>query len=480
MKMTSSATMKYLFSRLLVWLFALVGLFGSFPAFSMVELEDEQLSRVTGQALLQMGKEQENGFTFYKAGLDAELELNMNIEKLQLGCGGVNGAGCDIDIDNLSLSGADDCAGGRPNCSGTLTRPFFEFAIKNDGSKTLREVVGIRLSAEQTEATLTFGTENSNTPNGINTISGYMKVQSDDTGKIYGQAYTNETFFDAQTHQVTGRLQALGLGGAAEAEFITSGGGFYIPAMCDNTFSSNCGLTFEADGVLVNNSRVTGIGNQSVNPNNPAAVLASLYLPSIYLDDDAPANGTYDPNNNRIDTLGGRVEATVTDCSWLACLIAGTGSVFENVYMEGQITNARADVEFSQSLGFIHKLPVDSPFYLSMQSEAVKWPGSATEDVAQQGWWMSFANPVNVGALNPADAVDITPLFPQIANQVSAYLANNPATTNDLGGLLGIGELTVQVGTINLGASPLNLPLSDLKLATQNFNSNCYGSASFC
>ena len=70
----------------------------------MVELKDEQLADVTGQALLQMNKEFTNGYTFYKAGLDAELRLNMNIDKLQLGCGGVNGTdGCDLDIDNFSL-----------------------------------------------------------------------------------------------------------------------------------------------------------------------------------------------------------------------------------------------------------------------------------------------------------------------------------------------------------------------------------------
>ncbi len=34
------------------------------------------------------------------------MELNANIKKLQLGCGGANGLGaCDIDIDHISLSG---------------------------------------------------------------------------------------------------------------------------------------------------------------------------------------------------------------------------------------------------------------------------------------------------------------------------------------------------------------------------------------
>ena len=43
---------------------------------------------------------------YYKLGLEAKMELNLNIRNLQLGCGGRNGPGnCDIDIENLSLSG---------------------------------------------------------------------------------------------------------------------------------------------------------------------------------------------------------------------------------------------------------------------------------------------------------------------------------------------------------------------------------------
>ena len=42
-------------SKPLLSLFALVGLLAS-SAFAMVEMKDEQLSQVTGQALLQMGK----------------------------------------------------------------------------------------------------------------------------------------------------------------------------------------------------------------------------------------------------------------------------------------------------------------------------------------------------------------------------------------------------------------------------------------
>ncbi|WP_231866057.1 hypothetical protein, partial [Alcanivorax sp. HI0003] len=49
-------------------------------------------------------------------------------------------------------------------------RPFFQFAIKNDSSKTLREVVGIRLGGEDVSGPLSFGS--------LNTFSGYMSGQA--------------------------------------------------------------------------------------------------------------------------------------------------------------------------------------------------------------------------------------------------------------------------------------------------------------
>lgn len=85
-------------------------------------------------------------------GLSAEIELNANIKKLQLGCGGSNNsirAGCDIDIDNLSLSGIPEAGQERPETSAKLTNPFIEFAIKNPTSAATREVMGFRVSAEK-------------------------------------------------------------------------------------------------------------------------------------------------------------------------------------------------------------------------------------------------------------------------------------------------------------------------------------------
>nr|WP_257219854.1 hypothetical protein [Acinetobacter sp. YH12239] len=153
----------------------------------MQELTDAELSHVEGKALMSLSyispadsvnKNPGQNIGFYKMGMEAQLDLNANIKRLQLGCGGVNGAnGCDIDIDNLSLSGIAETREGRVQSSAQLTNPFLEFAIKNPDSASTREMVGVRLSAEKVLGLLTLGSENSEKPNGINSLSGYLKIK---------------------------------------------------------------------------------------------------------------------------------------------------------------------------------------------------------------------------------------------------------------------------------------------------------------
>src|SRR5690554_2904180 len=148
---------------------------------NMAGMSDADMSEVTGQALMTMSKRDGTGVSsdvdFYRAGLDAVLEINTNIQKHQLGCtaGAINGQNCDIDIDNLSLSGSTWGPDGRPSSSAVLTRPYFEFAIKNDDSRTMREIVGFRLSAENAQGMMTMGhNEGVGNEVGINSLSGYM------------------------------------------------------------------------------------------------------------------------------------------------------------------------------------------------------------------------------------------------------------------------------------------------------------------
>lgn len=137
----------------------------------MTALPDEGLAAVNAQGLFWSDKILGNElaganpystpFTFYRVGLDADLAINTNISKLQLGCGGVNDflnakAGCDIDIDYASLMGRNGVEPGSPLSAFTLRRPYLEFAVKNDGSAN-REIVGIKIGTQSADGAMSAG-----------------------------------------------------------------------------------------------------------------------------------------------------------------------------------------------------------------------------------------------------------------------------------------------------------------------------------
>lgn len=454
---------------------------------AMPALKDDEMSAITGQALMQMGKEPGSGIsndiTFYKAGLDAEIELNLNIEKLQLGCGGVNGPGCDIDIDRLSLSGGTWGADGRPSSAAILTRPFFEFAIKNDQSKTLREVVGIRMSTENAQGMMTLGDQQPGASDpgnlsGINSLSGYMKL-----GPTSGTAVTEARpmTYDNYTCQA-----GDGCTGSYAGLFTAMTGRIYLDLLgigVKNFSSTSYGLLLEPASafVTVPSTVVSGKRMQSAN------LMGSATIGTI--------------------NFAGEMAANVDN------VILGTDlELSKNV--TGSMSGLTATVPITQSLKFIHKINVNSPFSLSMQKADVLWPGAS--EAAQQGWWMAFEDEIDIGSISPEDPVPITnavllqalgPTNPSWSpNPVPAgspitctggYSINcalttalstrtyedNNVTYNEvygvecdgfqcLGGDLPVGNLTVPAN--------VNFPLQDLKLGGQSITPNCYGTARFC
>jgi len=495
------------------------------PNPSLVALSDDELSDTKGQALFNLSYlapsqagnfESLSNIGFYRLGLEAEVELNANIRKLQLGCGGINGAGgCDIDIDHLSLSGFADTRDGRVDSSAKLTNPFMEFAVKNPDSASTREIIGYRVSAERAQGLLTAGLENGLTPNGINSLSGFFRVQSDESGFIYGKAQTGARFLDARANapytingvsqtlnnEITAKVQvaglnAIGLGGLATINIKTIGGGLNIPAMQN--------IPFIRAGVVLNGNRVESLPLQ-----------ATLNVPTIRADWRGvyPVGGqvvTGNPVESPIDwnfdvplevrVPGGALEAEILGCDGLGCLLLpavgiNTGDILRNVFLKGVINGIRADVTINQGLGYIHRLPINSAAYLSLQSQALRWPGTysgpdpenpaqTVTDVAQRGWWLSLADPVNLGSVDPVQPIDIAPLFPQIAIQASNYLNSNPVTIGTSGllaAISGTGDINVTVANpINLSANPLSLTLNDLQLGGQDFATNCRGTLTFC
>lgn len=196
--------MTSLFSRWGVAVAMLVVLLPTLGRAELAALSDEDLSDHTGQALLFSDKvagASGSGMTFYRMGLDSKLDFNANMNRLQLGCGGVNGqaaAGCDIDMDYVRFMGRNGNQAGAPGSDFTLTRPYVELAIKNDGSGQ-REVVGFKLGAQEANGYVGIGRNYAdNTTNqevggsctganqgngalachsGINRLSGYMNME---------------------------------------------------------------------------------------------------------------------------------------------------------------------------------------------------------------------------------------------------------------------------------------------------------------
>ena len=147
-----------------ITIFSLLAIFlilSASPGLSAMQvMDDNELSDITGQALFVGDKVTENGYTFYRGGLDATLDLNMNVKNLELGR---TDTGVDLHAENLAFGCTSDGTNCVPSGDATglkpfsMSRPYLQFAIKNDDNPTLREIVGLRLGAENVNGPLSIG-----------------------------------------------------------------------------------------------------------------------------------------------------------------------------------------------------------------------------------------------------------------------------------------------------------------------------------
>lgn len=458
----------------------LMGQTTTIAANHMQTLSDEQLSETTGQALMSLSyiapsdasnleaartglkDSTKGGVGFYRLGMEAELELNANIKKLQLGCGGVNGAGgCDIDMDNVSLSGLKLDSNNNPvamtreeraGSSAVLTNPFIEFAIKNPGSASTREVVGLRLGSEFAKGLLTIG-QNDGTINGINSLSGYMNIAS-----VNG---TTKTAQGGLTQTITGKANIGGCVSGCPIGYTTNNNPININGM-DVAFTT---LSSDVVGTRMNSATVKAVAK----------------VPDILL-----------------DASSGTRSATLNGCFWMV-IIPLCDYKINTLTMKGKISNLYTDITLNEALGLIHSIPVQSPLSLSLQSTSILWPNAPKSPVtgqyvvSNQGWWLAANDPINLGTLKTADnfAADISSAYPQVAKTISTYLAANPLNIpfSDAVGSVFTSALTANIGTVDLnsytnpaaGGTGIKVNLSNLPLgAAQNVTPNCYGSLKFC
>lgn len=456
---------KYLRVMLFCAVSAVSGL--SFAQKGMTMLTDEELSAQDGQALLNLSYLAPTDATnptsnnaagqnigFYKLGIEGKVEINANIKKLQLGCGGVNGAGgCDIDIDNVSLSGLGNSATSntssaadrtaRASSDAVLTNPFLNIAIKNPNSASTRQVVGIQLGSSAVDGLITFGTENSATPNGINSLSGYMQVAAT-TG----------------TALVNGFGTSLVGGEAARTQLRQSDGYDPITGRACCVFFVPLGFTTTAYDL---NLRDKATGSNILK--------GDLVLPTQTI------------SGRRISSAPLTAIATVRDIDLSGTLSANAGGLIDlnNKTTTGTLKNLIVDVALSENLGMFHKANLNGTAAgLSLQGEDIRWPGS--QAVAQRGWWLEFSNPLDIGRIDPVLPVDIpkATLNESLA-QVSQYLDDNPIQCGPVIASSCLLGSAIPVGTVDLiNATHANMPLNDLQLVKQDFTPNCYGGLKFC
>ncbi|MCH7336234.1 hypothetical protein [Acinetobacter sp. NIPH 2699] len=443
---------------------------------TLQSLSDSEMSATTGQALMSLSfisptdlanKEAQRvgGDTsvgFYKLGLEANMELNVNIKKLQLGCGGVNGVGgCDIDIDYLSLSGlgnsetsntdsaADRAA--RAGSSAVLTNPFIEFAIRNPDKASTREIVGINLSSEKAIGLITFGLENGPAKSGINSLSGYMEIAAT-TGLA----------------NVNGFGTSLVGGEAAKNTLKQSDG--YNPIsgeVCCTLFGTG-NIPFDTTAYNLN------LRDQASGSN---ILKGDLYLPRQEI------------TGKRINSAALSATATVRDIALTGTIDATARALgFINIPLTGKnvtglIQNLMVDVAISEDLGYFHKANLNgTAASLSLQSKDIQWTNN--NSISQNGWWLEFSDPIDIGFIEPTLAVDIpTATLNEAFNQVSNFLKSNEGRIfcgNNLASNCLFGD-DIPVGTVNLiNATRPQMALVDLELATQKFTPNCYGTLKFC
>ncbi len=411
--------------------------FFSYSHANITSLSDGELRNVEGQGLMTLSyisptdsQNQNTGSNigFYKLGMEAQVDLNANIKKLQLGCGGVNGAGaCDIDIDYLSLSGVADTSTGRASSSATITNPFIQFAIKNPNSASTREVSGFRLSAESIQGLLTFGLENGDAKSGINSFSGYM-VTKDTTGTVSTGAVNSGLTQSALGKVITGMAKS-------STGLITT-----------NFRSTDYDLTLSAaSGSLV----------------LPSQVITGKRITSANLTGTATVSGI---------GLGGTIKAD-TD---LGIGVSGN--------LSGTINNLGVNVTVNEDLGYFHKVNLNgTAASLSMQKQNLIWPDA--KSTAQTGWWLELSNPIDIGDVSPLKTVDITKdVVSATLDQVSAYLGQKSHAVNC--GILALSCVVagkIDTGTVDLSNSAsVPMGLTNLVLTNQTFAPNCYGNLKFC
>lgn len=424
----------------LSWLLAVFSIMLLSPAHAMMALKDAELAEVTGQALfwsdvvrgdeLAGANAYSKPFNFYRVGLDGELAINTNIDKVQLGCGGVNdflnsGAACDIDIDYASLMGRSGTNVGAPGSAFVLKRPYLEFAIKNDDNPVKREVVGFKIGAASADGAIT-------------------------AGRRYATGQTNQETMASSTCN----SNSPGAGVGACHSGINSVSGFLGAEMSlqmDATATVNVifDITMNLRGCI---GRLTGANGTDASGGSCNHTNTPLYL---------------DIGGTRMTTMGLKAASLDFDGSGVASLLNVLG--INEVY-----ASLKAD------LSLVHKLTFEntSDFFISFQREPVAYPRySKTTPAADDAALVAKGQTVYDICNSSSATARCNSAYAVPAN--TGWWLNAPSVK-----LLDVNNPTANLGRLTIGDALSLLSDPGFTINNAEFNltpgKNCYGTSRFC
>lgn len=352
------------------------------PATALQEMSDGALASESGQgALFFSDKIAPTGtagsatdFTFYRLGLNTDLEFNLNIDKLQLGCGGSNenlvANACDIDLDYVRFMGRSGTAPGAAVTSNFVTRrPYVEFAVKNDGNRSQREIIGFKIGFESADGMLGIG----------------------------------RTYANGQVNVEHGGTCDTAAGDGAGALACNSG---------IRSISGNLNLEISAN-ILAG----TALGDQKICFGNTATADHA----------NCDGNATNNSNTDIKDPFYQSVSGTrMTDI-----IIADIPAYV----WEGSLNGTTAAADLKESLRFIHQILLDSSqskdFFISFQREQVAYPKydkSGYAATTNTGWWLNipYAAIMNASASVDLGLLDAVAALGEGANLTNVELGQIP------------------------------------------------------
>lgn len=142
---------------------------------AMVELADNELSEVTGQAFVNLTTDSNAGVNYTRLNFGMDIETQLNINKLKLGLYGRTGEAtntADVNIDNFALGSvnADDTIN-----PFRISNPFLELAYKDN------KMVGVRLGMGEAQGHLSGS---------MNTYTGNLAIDIFGKGSYLGPRIT--------------------------------------------------------------------------------------------------------------------------------------------------------------------------------------------------------------------------------------------------------------------------------------------------